>query len=117
MGAGGGQRQAHLLGEREQGHSTLRLALDRLGKGRAATRPNLDLGVDQLTGCRLGEQLMALAALVEVLEAVLELEARGVDDREFLFDPDREVGRGLKDLADLVQIEAGGRPLVRASSR
>jgi len=38
---------------------------------------------------------------------MLQLEARGVDDRELLLDPDREIGRSLERLADLVQVKAG----------
>ena len=48
----------------------------------------------------------AAHALRQLLEAVLQVEDRGIDDLELLLDPDREIGGGLEDLADDVQVEA-----------
>jgi hypothetical protein len=46
---------------------------------------------------------------VDVLEAVLQLQRRRVEDRELLLEADREVGGGLESLADEVEVEGQGR--------
>ena len=88
MRAAGGERDPEALAEREQAGAAFALELHRLGEGLAAARADLDLGVDQLAGDRLGEQLVLLAGAAELLEAVDELEAVGVDERELLLEPD-----------------------------
>ena len=92
VGAGRGQAEAVALRQREQPGAVLALERCRIGEGLAAARADLDLGGDQLAGGRDGEHLVLLGRVIELLEAVLELERLGVDDRELLFEPDREVG-------------------------
>ena len=93
------QRDSHALREREEAGAALLLVADRLREALAAPGADLDLGVDQLSRRRLGEQVILEAALVDLLEAVLELEGVGVRQRELLLEPDREVLRGLEHLA------------------
>jgi len=72
---------------------------------------DLDLGVDQLPANGGRELVVGLGGLVQLLEAVLELERLGVEDRELLLDPDREVRGGLEGLVDAVEVEPGVRRL------
>jgi hypothetical protein len=92
MGAGGAERQAHPADQLEQPLPPLTLLRDRLGEALGPPGADLDLGRDQLAGRRLGQQLVLLTLRVDVLEAVLQLQGRRVEDRELLLEPDREVG-------------------------
>jgi hypothetical protein len=42
---------------------------------------------------------------VDVLEAMLQLQGRRIDDRELLLEADGEVGRGLESLPSEVEVE------------
>jgi hypothetical protein len=108
VGTGRGQRQPLPVDQAEQAPAPLALQLCRLTEALGPARADLDLGGDQLAGGRLGQDLVALAGGVELLEAVLELERRRVDDRELLLEPDREVGLGLESLADEVEVQGQG---------
>jgi hypothetical protein len=105
MGAGGGEAETHPLGEGEEPAAAVALQGDRLREPLGAAGADLDLGVDQLAGRRLGEHLVPLAGSVEVLEAVLELERLRVDDRELLLEPDSEVRRALEGLPSAVEVQ------------
>ena len=105
MGPGRPQRQPHAGDQLEQPRPALALAHDRLGEARGAPGADLDLGGDQLAGGRLGQQLVLLAGRLEVLETVRQLEADGIEDRELLLEPNREVGGGLESLAREVEID------------
>ena len=67
------------------------LPIGGVAEGLALPGADLDL-VDQLALDRQGEQLVAQAGRIHLLEPVLEVEDRRVEDRELLLDPDREVG-------------------------
>ena len=98
MRARGGEGKPHPLGEREQPRPMLALKLHRPGEALRAPGADLDLRGDQLPGRRLGQQLVLQAGGVEVLEAVAQVEALRIDDRELLLEADREVGRGVEQL-------------------
>ncbi len=83
----------------------LALELHRLSEALRPPGADLDLRGDQLSGRRLGQQLVLQAGGVEVLEAVAQVEALGIDDRELLLEPDREVGRGLEQLPGPLEVE------------
>ena len=104
MGARGAQRKPHLGDQGEEARAPRALALDRLGERLRAPGADLDLGVDQLAGGRVGQHLVALAGGVDVLETVRQLQRRRIEDRELLLETDREVGRGLESLASEVEI-------------
>jgi hypothetical protein len=106
VGAHGGQAQPLRLGEGEESPAVLALHALGLREGLAAARADLYLGVDQLAAHGIGEHLVVLARLEELLEAVLELQRRRVDDCELLLQPDREVGRLFESGADPVEVQA-----------
>jgi hypothetical protein len=106
MGAGGRQGQAHPLRHGEKPLPPLALAGDGIREALASPRADLDLRGDQLTGDRVDQQLVPPAGLAQVLEAMLELERLGVDDRELLLDPDGEVSGSLEDLPGALKVEA-----------
>jgi hypothetical protein len=99
------QGEAHLLGDAKQPRPPRPLLVGRLGEGLTAARTNLDLGVDQLALDRRREQPVAQAGRLQLLEAVLEVEDRRVEDCELLLDPDGEVGRRLEGLANGVEVQ------------
>ena len=105
MGAHRAEGEPHLVGDPEQPRPPGSLPVGRVGKGLAAARPDLDLGVDQLALDRRGELGVAQAGGLHLLEAVLEVEDRRIEDRELLLDPDREVGRGLEDLTHGLEVQ------------
>ena len=111
VGAGRGERGIVLGGQGEQPATALALALGGLGEGLPPPGPDLDLGVDQLAAHRGGELVVGLRGVSQLLEAVLELQRLGVEDRELLLDPDREVGGCVERLADAVEVEPGVRRL------
>ena len=84
----------------------------------AAAGADLDLAVDQLAGDGLGQHVVGHRRVVQLHEAVGELEAVGVDQRELLLDADGEVGGGLEDLPDSLHVQAGvGQAVRRGRSR
>ena len=85
--------------EREQAAAALVLALECVGEVRALAGTDLDLGGDQLTGDRAGQHVVAVPPSAQRLERVDQGQRLGVEQRELLLEPDREVGRGLEDLA------------------
>ena len=89
MRPGRGERRVVLGRQREQPAAAVALALGRVGEGLTAPGPDLDLGVDQLAADRRGELVVGLGGVVQLLEAVLELERLRIEDRELLLDPDR----------------------------
>ena len=105
VNAGRRQRQPHRLRQREQPPPPLPLHLGGLGERLASPRADLDLRGDQLTGRRLRQDIVAPAGLVEVLEAVLELERLRIDDGELLLEADGEIGGALEHLARRAEVE------------
>ena len=105
MGAHRSQGQSHLVGDPEQPLAPRALPSRGVGEGLAPPRTDLDLGVDQFALDRVGELRIAQAGLLHLLEPMLEIEDGGVQDRELLLDPDREVGRGLEQPANLVEVK------------
>jgi hypothetical protein len=98
------------LCEAEQPRPALGLHGHSLREARRTPRPDLDLRVDQLSGGRFSEQLVALTRGEQLLEPVDELEGLGLDQRELLLEPDREVRRGLEDLARALEVQGGLSP-------
>ena len=96
------------LGQREQPRAALALALDRLGEGLRPARADLDLGVDQLAGGRLGQQLVLQAGARTGPRSRGELERLRIDDRELLLEADGEVGRGLEQLPGALRSRVAG---------
>ena len=106
MRAGRAERDAVLVGEREQPAAAVALCGDRGGEVLAPARADLDLRGDQLAGDRLGEHGISGRGVAQLLEALhVSPRSRGVEQRELLLEPDREVGRGLECRASGVQIE------------
>ena len=91
VGAGRRQRDAEALGRGEQPPASIALQLDRLGEVFGAPGADLDLRVDQLPGDRVGQDLVGHARVAQLAEAVHQLEAVGVHQRELLLEADREV--------------------------
>ena len=89
-------------------NSRARLARCRsAASAKVSPRPErISISVSISSPLTAGRELgIAQAGRLHLLEAVLEIEDRGIDDRELLLDPDREVGRGLEDLAHGVEIQ------------
>ena len=87
----------------------------RLGKALAATGSDLDLRGDQLADQVLFER-GSLGRGLELLEAVCERECLGVEDGEFLFDGESEIGAVLVRFARRADLLFGGE-LLRVAHR
>src|SRR2546423_1259706 len=83
----------------------LALEVHCLGEGLRPPGAYLDLRGNQLPGGRLGQQLVLKAGCIHVLEAVAQVEAIRIDDRELLLEADREIRRGLEQLPRSRQVE------------
>ncbi len=91
----GGQADADAVGERAQLCAPLAELLGRLGERLAAAGAHLGLRGDQLAD-EMRLDLRAPRRVLQVLEAVDELEGRRVEQRELLLDGEREVRRRLE---------------------
>ncbi len=87
------ERHAVLGGEREHPPAALALAGDRVGEVRARAGDHLDLRGDQLARDRLREPRVGVRGRAQLLVARHEFERLGVEDRELLLDPHRQVHR------------------------
>jgi hypothetical protein len=105
MGSGRRERDPHRLGQLEQARAPVELALLGLGEALASPGADLDLRRDQLAGRGERELGVVAARRLQLLEAVLQLEGLGVDERELLLDPHGEVGRALEGLANPLEVE------------
>ena len=94
-----------LPGESEKLVAAFDLAFDRFAHRLGPARTDLDLRSDQLAGGGLTEDRIRLGGLVQLGETVGEIERAGIDDRELLFETDREVTRGLENLTGGIQVE------------
>src|SRR2546423_2803896 len=83
----------------------LALEIHCLGEGLRPPGAYLDLRGNQLPGGRLGQQLVLKAGYMHVVEAVTQVEAIRIDDRELLLEADREIRRGLEQLPRSRQVE------------
>jgi hypothetical protein len=111
--AGRAQRDPARRHEREQPHSHVALARDRVVEVLAPAGADLDLGRDQLACDRLRQHaVLRDRGVAQFLEPRHELERPAVEDGELLLDADGEVGRRREDLLGAVQVD-GGRPHVR----
>jgi hypothetical protein len=99
------QPDAALRREAEEAQAGVVLPGDRVGEGRPLSRPDLDLGRDQLSGDRVRERRVRAGGILELFEPLDEVERVGIEDLELLLDPDREVLGVLEDLADAVHVE------------
>ena len=95
MRAGRAERELLLAGERVDLRAALLHLRGRFLKAGAAAGADLDLGGDQLADDVLGE-VGLLGRRLQRLEAVRQLERLGVEERELLFDRERQVGAGLE---------------------
>ena len=93
--AGRTERELLLARERMDLRAALLHLRGRFLKAGAAAGADLDFGGDQLTDDVLGE-LGAVGGRLQRLEAVRQLERLGVEQRELLFDRDRQVGAGFE---------------------
>jgi hypothetical protein len=105
MGAGRAQSQPHAGDELEEAGAALALQRHRFGKILGPAGADLDLRGDQLSGGRLGQDLVLEAGRVDVLVAMLQLQGGRIEDRKLLLEADREVGGGLESLANGVEVE------------
>ena len=105
--AGGAEQRVMSGGQREQPRARLALPRHRVGEVLSPARADLDLGLDQLAGNRLGEHRVVLRRRAQILEALVERQRARVENRELLLEPDREVRRGLEDLPDPRHVQHG----------
>ncbi len=121
IGPGMGSRcaESHVVvgGQGEQPPAAVPLGGNGLLERLPASRADLDLRGDQLLGDRLGEdRLFRDCSVAELLELLHQSEVGGVEQRELLLDPDREVGRVLEGRARGFEVE-GAAPMVSRSDR
>ena len=98
MRAGAAERDPERVGEVEELCAPLAHGHGSLGKVLAPAGTDLDLGGDQLPDQVLLER-RPFRCVLQLLEAVRELERLGVEDGELLLDGDREVLRRFELLA------------------
>ena len=103
VGGRGAERDPELGRDREQPAPAIALQDGRAGQVLAPPGPDLDLGGDQLAGDRIGEHRIGDGGVSQLLEPLDERERAGVEQRELLLEPDREVGRCLEGRASGVQ--------------
>ena len=116
MSPGRSERDAAGRCNREQAVAALDLTREHVREVGPLSRPDLDLGRDQLAGSRVREQLVVARLLDQVLECIDERECAWIEQRELLLEPHREVGRGLEDLEGMVEVY-GHRPQLAAAAR
>ena len=116
MRAGRAERDAARLGERAELLAPLAEERGGVGERVAAAGADLDLGGDQLAD-EVRLELRPLRRLLQLLEAVDEVERLGVEERELLLDGDREIGHGLERLARLREHLLVPEPLLLAHAR
>jgi hypothetical protein len=107
--AGGPERHASAAGEREQPLAHVALARERVREVLAASGADLDLAADQLAGDRLGQHaVLGRGGVAQLLEARDQVERVGVQERELLLEPDREIGGGREGLRGAVRVDRHG---------
>ena len=100
--AGRAERQLQRLDERLELGAPLHERGRDLGEGLAAPGLHLDLGGDQLAD-EVRLERRPLGRRLDLLEAVDEVEARRVEERELLLDRDGEVGALVECLAGVAE--------------
>ena len=103
--AGRGEQHAAVGRQPEQAGARLALALGRVGEALALPGPDLDLRADQLPGHRLGQHRIGSGGLLQLVEALVERQRVGFEDRELLLDSHSEVRRGLERLMDAGHVQ------------
>jgi hypothetical protein len=92
VGSGRPKREPAALGEREESGAHLALAAQRVAEVLAAPGADLDLARDQLAGDRGGEHgVLAARSVPELLEALDEVQGRGVEEHELLLEPHGQI--------------------------
>ena len=107
MGARGRQQRVAVGGEPEQPRAGLALAREGVRQVLPPPGADLDLRRDQLPRHGVGQHVVGLRGLAQLLVAVIQLERVRVEDPELLLDPHREVLRGLEDLPRELHVEHG----------
>jgi hypothetical protein len=105
VGAHRSQSEAHPLDQVEEPVAPVALPCYRVAEALCPSRPDLDLGGDQLAGRGIRQHLVSLTGGVDLLEAVLQLERYRIEDRELLLEADCEVHRALESLPGAVEVQ------------
>jgi hypothetical protein len=105
------EEQAHRLDERAELGAALGHRAGDVGERLLAPRPDLHLGGDELAHEMWLDRRPAGGGM-DVLEAIRQVERALIEQRELLFDGDREVRRGLELLPRLRDQLVGGESLL-----